>query len=133
MTKTPEHFCPGCGAAQKPFPRYPWHFCNDCRKTACDGDGRALVFGNASLSGGLVVGYADEEARYNAGTVRCFIGNRPVLISEARFGGVVAEPIPDRPLGSEPYNLIDLRRGLPPGLEPVNRPRSGGTGRPAKG
>ena len=124
---TAEHYCPGCGAARKAFPRYPWHFCNDCRDLATDGQGRPLVFANASLSGGLVFGYANEEARYDCGSVRCYINERPVLVREARFGGVVAEPLTSGPIGVEPYNFVDLRHGLPDDMKPVSRPRSGGS------
>lgn len=110
MTELPDHHCPGCGTARRAFPRYPWHFCNDCRARATDGSGRALDFANASMSGGLTWRYADEDIWHDAGTVICLIGGRPVMVREARFGGVVAEPIPDRAMRVEPYNLVDLRR-----------------------
>lgn len=97
-TNTP-HFCPGCGAALKHFARYPWHFCNDCRETACDREGRKLSFGNASMSGGLSWRYVDDASQRDdlALAVICVINKRPALVHEARFGGVVAEPIPDNP------------------------------------
>ncbi len=49
----PDHHCPSCGVPRKPFPRYPWHLCNDCRESACDGDGKGLRFFNPHLTGGL--------------------------------------------------------------------------------
>lgn len=93
------HFCPGCGAAQKHFARYPWHFCNDCVKTASDRNGRKLLFGNASMSGGLSWRYADDPSQRDESAlgVICDINQRPVYVHEARFGGIVAEPIPDNP------------------------------------
>lgn len=93
------HLCPGCGAAQKHFARYPWYFCNDCRKTACDRQGRILEFANASISGGLVWRYADDPSHRDERSlaVICAINKRPVVVHEARFGGIVAEPIPDSP------------------------------------
>lgn len=108
----PVHFCPGCGAQKKSFPRYPWHFCNDCRKTATDGDGVALEFQNASMSGGLQwrrVG--DEDWCTDHLVVLCRISGRPVYVREARFGGIVAEPIPDGPMRKlADARTCDLRR-----------------------
>ena len=91
------HYCPGCGVEQAAIPRYPWYFCNACLELAEDGAGRRLVFGNMSASGGLWVqrvGDPDPESGDTAYAVRCLIKGRPVLVMEARFGGVVAQPIP---------------------------------------
>ena len=111
MSDVPAHFCPGCGVRQKAFLRYPWHFCNECRKTACDRAGRAFVFGNTSFGGGFEFGYADADERYDCGGVVCLINRRPVYVHEARFGGIVAEPIPDIPFDRR--GVIDVRRGIP--------------------
>ena len=103
------HFCPGCGAERKAFPRYPWHFCTNCRRGATDGAGRRLVFGNVSASGGLCWRYAteDPDAAQVVRAVLCLIGGRPVLVREARFGGVVAEPLLS---GPAPREALDLTR-----------------------
>ncbi|PHP68587.1 hypothetical protein CSC94_00860 [Zhengella mangrovi] len=111
MTEQPNdtrHFCPGCGAPQRHFARYPWYFCSSCLETATDAEGKVLVFGNASVSGGLSWGYRDRpgERDSRALEVVCLIGGRPVLVHEARFGGVVAEPIPDRPLLDDKHVVI---------------------------
>jgi hypothetical protein len=103
-----DHFCPVCAAPQKSFGRYPWHICNACVGKAQDGAGHPLEFGNASMSGGLVWRRQGEEDWQDTGAIRCLIAGRPVLVREARFGGVVAEPIPSGPLGHEPYKLVDL-------------------------
>jgi len=105
----PEHHCPGCGTAQKAFPRYPWHFCKDCLQLARDGHGRHLEFANASLSGGLVWRIRGQEDWQDATYVMCLIHDRPVLVHEARFGGVVAEPVPELPL-THLRGLVDLRK-----------------------
>jgi len=43
--------------------------------------------------------------------VLCRIADRPVLVREARFGGIVAEPIPDGPFkGTDDGRICDLRR-----------------------
>ncbi|MEM6661771.1 MAG: ADP-ribosylglycohydrolase [Pseudomonadota bacterium] len=90
----PDHFCPGCGAALKSFPRYPWHFCNECRGLATDAAGKRLEFGNASASGGLAwrrrgdTEWVDSDYR-----VICLIHGRRVMVTEARFGGMVAQPL----------------------------------------
>jgi hypothetical protein len=76
-------------------PRFPWHFCNSCCQSATDGSGRRLVFGNRTASRGFAWNYADappSEAK-DCVAVRCLINGRPVLVREARYGSVVAEPI----------------------------------------
>ena len=99
MTGAPGHFCPGCGAPLGAFLRYPWHFCAACRDSAVDGAGRGLLFGNEGLSGGFMFRYAEDAARgADGGWIACRgviarIAGRPVRITEARFGGVVAEPV----------------------------------------
>ena len=107
---TEPHFCPGCGAEQKPFARYPWYFCKDCRNLAVDGDGAALCFGNVSFSGGFQVWAADREPVICSGAA-CLIRGRPVLVREARFGGIVAEPL--RSSLRLDRGVIDLTRGWP--------------------
>lgn len=113
MTSDPDtrHFCPGCGAAQRHFPRYPWHFCNDCRETATDGFGRQYRFGNAGFSGGFEFGLEGSEERFSCLGVICLIRGRPVYVHEARFGGIVAEPVPDLPFDRS--GVIDIRKGIP--------------------
>jgi hypothetical protein len=105
----PKHFCPGCGVAQKAFPRYPWYFCQDCVKRATDGAGRPLKFTNTSAGGGFAFAYADSDDWVACGHALCRIAGRPVLVGEARFGGTVVEPVPDRSLSRAPYDTINLK------------------------
>ncbi len=94
------HHCPGCGAELKFVARYPWYFCNSCLKQAHDFYGRKLLFFNVSLSGGLGWAFADAPDKVmsdRVSCVQCLIKGRVVVVSEARFGGVVAQPV-----GSEP-------------------------------
>lgn len=104
----PDHFCPGCGTPIKSFPRYPWHFCLSCCKSATDADGRAL-----RLSGGMGFSWryddATEDDWVDCIYIRALIKGRKVLVHEARFGGIVAEPLRDVPL-RDMYGLIDLTR-----------------------
>jgi hypothetical protein len=114
MTDEPIHFCPGCGATQKLFARYPWYLCVACLATAEDGEGRRLRFFNTGFSGGLGWSYADEpEMRDDhAVTVVCLIRARPVMITEARFGGVVAQPLTGAPTNVSSGSMVtDLTRG----------------------
>lgn len=115
METRPDHHCPGCGKRRTFFARYPWHFCSDCLERAVDGEGRALLFGNISLSGGLRWSYADapEADDRSALHVLCLIDGREVVISEARFGGVVAEPANSAtlPALASDRHTADLRDG----------------------
>lgn len=108
MAELPPHHCPGCGAEQRPNSRYPWSFCHTCLGKAETGSGAKLGFGNSSLGGGLDYWLADQpQARVSARRVLCHILGRPVQVGEARFGGVVAEPLTSPP----PYakGTTDLR------------------------
>lgn len=89
------HHCPGCGAQLAYNARYPWHFCSECLNLAEDREGRTLKFGNVSASGGLHWHYADEDhaSGETCSAVGCLIRGREVLVTEARFGGVVAQPV----------------------------------------
>lgn len=117
MTDWPDHFCPGCGTAQRAFPRYPWYFCQSCLKRACDQSGRHIRFGNEGFSGGLEWRFDGEDQAQSGQPAICLIDNRPVAVTEARFGGVVAQPIPDDSR-FWPKGYIDLRRGPPPTPKP---------------
>ena len=66
-----------------------------CLELAEDSRGRRIRFGNTGFSGGLDWCYADdpEAGESDCGQVGCLIHGRPVLVTEARFGGVVAQPI----------------------------------------
>jgi hypothetical protein len=86
------HFCPGCGMQQRAFPLYPWYFCNGCLRRATDGAGRRLEFSNVGLDG-TKWRYADAEDWYVCQAAICLINERPVVVTEARFGGIVAEPL----------------------------------------
>jgi hypothetical protein len=109
-----DHHCPGCGAVLAAVPRYPWYFCKHCTATATDGDGRRLVFFNEGLSGGLLWGH-DEHDLNRAPAVLCLIAGRPAVVTEARFGGKVAQPVPSSNGWKPPVGLIDLTRPENPG------------------
>lgn len=96
MSETPDHFCPGCGVARKSFPRYAWHFCNDCCKRATNGGGRQVECTNASMSGGFQWRYVGDEDWTTCRGLYAKISNRDVYLTEARFGGIVAQPLMDR-------------------------------------
>ena len=91
----PTHHCPGCGTQLPYNARYPWHFCDACLRRAEDRAGRTLVFSNAGMSGGVSWHYADdkESGEDDCGAVGCLIRGREVLVTEARFGGIVAQPM----------------------------------------
>lgn len=126
MTGTPGHFCPGCGRPLDAVLRYPWHFCPSCCDSAVDGAGRRLEFGNESLSGGFMFRYAgdgDDGWISCRGVVALIVG-RPVSIGEARFGGIVAEPLTQSSTAGR--GVYDLRRGdrvAKPVSDPAGRGR----------
>ncbi|MBL4813496.1 MAG: hypothetical protein JKX69_14345 [Rhodobacteraceae bacterium] len=115
MTDLPVHFCPGCGMAQQANPRYPWYFCKSCADKTAGGDGRALVFTNQSLSGGFSWRYANQPDGWtDCGGAACLIGGRAVLATEARFGGIVIQPLLSGQIPAHLRNVTDLRHPTRP-------------------
>jgi hypothetical protein len=90
MTTT-EQFCPICSTAVAPMARYPRYVCASCEMKACAADGRSLRFFNLSLSGGCGAEYADTGESY--GSSICYIDGVQCRADEARFGGIVIQPV----------------------------------------
>jgi len=83
---------------QKHNARYPWYFCGACLELAEDFEGNQLIFFNASVMGGMGWAYREQPEQVISTTVSqvlCYINNRKVVVSEARFGGIVAQPYHD--------------------------------------
>ena len=59
---------------------------------AVDRQGERLEFCNMHAGGGFGWRRAGTEPWTEAPGLRCRIDGRPVLVREARFGGIVAEP-----------------------------------------
>ncbi len=78
--------------------RYPWYMSGRCLDTARDGQWHAVGFMKASMSSGLVWFYRDhrELADHMACAVDCLIGAGSAIVTDGRFGGVVAQPVIDR-------------------------------------
>lgn len=94
------HPCPICGSPTAHTDRYPASVCIDCANRAADSAGRRIVGYNEGMSGGLIVFYAETErgpqselAGEVMDTGRCYIDGIECTIGEARFGGVVIQPV----------------------------------------
>ena len=66
-----------------------------------DREGRPVRFENASVSGGLRWRYADEEKWSDCRRAGVLLHGRPVLVTEARMGGVVVQPVTREQLSRE--------------------------------
>ena len=86
------HHCPACGVALPAMTRHPWYICALCRDRITDADGYALEFGNTSVSGGFTWRRVGEDGFHEALGYLGLLDGRPVRVSAARFGGIVAEP-----------------------------------------
>ena len=94
--------CPICRAEVAPNPRYRAYLCQSCAARAVSADGRPLVFGNVSMSGGFAAAYADTGEPYPAEHV-CFVDGVECWADEARFGGIVIQT--ERPrVSPEPWS-----------------------------
>lgn len=88
-----EHIeCPICGTVMDFNPRYPRAVCADCADRAQSEDGRRLVFGKVSLSGGFAATYADTGEPYPGGH-ECYIDGTRCYADEAHMGGIVIEMV----------------------------------------
>jgi hypothetical protein len=86
-----KQYCPICKNETGFNPRYPKFLCSSCAEDPLDEQGRSLTFYNVSMSGGF-------EARYtDTGEVRdsniCYVAGRKCRADEARFGGIVIQPV----------------------------------------
>lgn len=89
----PDHFCPGCGVRLRFGARTPWYFCGDCTRKATDARGRPIRFIGMGAEWCYADGYGPDAHDNKAVDVICLINGRPVIVHEARQGGVVAEPV----------------------------------------
>lgn len=95
----PDYVCPHCGGSSPhQTPRYRRALCVSCMGRLTDARGRAVGAYNESFMGtGFVVLHADDQSRCASATAegRVFIDGRPYSAAEARFGGVVVQPLGD--------------------------------------
>lgn len=83
--------CPICRAEVPEYSRYPRYLCRACADRAQSADGRALVFCNATASGGFVARYADTGEDYPSH--ECFVDGVRCHADEAHLGGIVIEAV----------------------------------------
>ena len=84
-------YCPICSMPVQPSGRYPHYLCAACAKRAVDINGRALSFFNVSLSGGYNAKFTYTKETYNSHI--CYIDGLKCYADEARFGGIVIQPV----------------------------------------
>lgn len=91
------HHCPACGAPLPLMARHPWYICALCRQRISDADGHILEFTNTSQSGGFAWRRLGGQDFTEADGYLGLLDGRPVRVSAARFGGIVAEPVSATP------------------------------------
>lgn len=90
-TAPPEHSCPICRAPLRKVERYPRYVCQSCERAATSRDGRSVSFNNTGLFGGFAAKYTETGAIYDSD--RCWIDGIECVAQEARFGGIVVQPV----------------------------------------
>jgi hypothetical protein len=85
------HACPICKVALRKIERYPNYVCASCVLIAQSQDGEPLSFFNTSFSGGLIATYTKSGEHYDSN--RCWINGVECVADEARFGGIVIQPL----------------------------------------
>ena len=84
--------CPICHKQVLPVSRYPKYICQDCEGKITDEAGNPVHYHNTSLLGSGIQGiYRDTEEIYDSKI--CYIADVKCKAIEARFGGIVTNPI----------------------------------------
>jgi hypothetical protein len=83
--------CPSCGGPAYQNQRYPRALCAGCSGRATDLEGRAVSFGNVSISGGFAARHRDDGSPCEQVTDdgRVLIDGREYAAGEAHMGGTV--------------------------------------------
>lgn len=93
MSGEDHQYCPICLAEVVQNPRYPRYICANCAKRAADENGRAVEFYNESFSGGFIAKYLDTGEERDSHI--CYVDGVQCWADEARFGGIVIQPVED--------------------------------------
>lgn len=91
MTGKERQYCPICVGEVVPSSRYRRYVCADCDGRSTDETGRLLRFSNEGFSGGFIAKYADTDEVRDSHI--CFIDGVKCWADEARFGGIIIQPI----------------------------------------
>jgi hypothetical protein len=104
-----EQLCPICAKQVEVNQRYPQYLCVPCVSKALSTDGRLHRFDNLTFSGGLCGHFVDTGTDYLSD--ECFIDGFACRAEEARFGGVVIQPIDFRKFYDlETYLFTEVRK-----------------------
>ena len=97
MEELPKQRCGHCQKEVKPFPRYPRYLCRDCVAILADANGRKVAFFNTHIAGyGCQGYYQDTDPREVYEGNIAYIAGASYFAKEARFGGIVVQPIADQ-------------------------------------
>ena len=99
MDDAPSGRCPVCDRAAHQTERYPRALCPACAGRATDLRRRPVDLGNEALSGGMVARHCDDGSfcEQVTGDGRVLIDDVEHRAGEARFGGIVVEPVSPPP------------------------------------
>jgi len=90
-TEIKKQCCPICSKDVRPSLRYANYVCSECVPKATDENGQLVGFVNEDISGGCVGVYIGSQQLYSK--TECFINGIKCKAQEARFGGIVIQPI----------------------------------------
>lgn len=88
---TEKQVCPICQAPTMANPRYPNYLCHNCANEVTTKNGESITFYNIDASGGIIAYFTGTVQVYPS--QECYINGIKLYAQEARFGGIVIQPI----------------------------------------
>ena len=85
--------CPICKTIVSYSSRYPDAICEKCVNLALDSENCPVQFSNIDGSGGFISYHKVGELEVKRSDHKCWINGIECVASEARFGGIVVQPI----------------------------------------
>jgi hypothetical protein len=100
LVNATKQFCPICSEEVMHIQRYPNYICDACASEMVDENGRAVMFANSDIGGGLI-GYRQDKTTRNNWIEDMKLSEDPYFYireircyaAEAHFGGVVSRPV----------------------------------------
>lgn len=86
-------YCPVCKTEVHKNERYTNYVCSNCVANATDIHGNKVEYSNVDILGGVKCTHKCNQNKICECKYECYIDGIKCIASEARFGGIVIQPI----------------------------------------